>query len=125
MYQNIKDNKNNLVGHAGDKFVVSAWGKATSTIPKDSRFWGVRILAENGSGTEEIIHEMGFDTSLWNVEQTRKTAFVLPFDTNKLTVQLISCNQLYNVQFDDIELYKAEDSYVASVDDLNDTTSCD
>lgn len=125
LYQNIKDNKNNLVGHAGDKFVVSAWGKATSTIPKDSRFWGVRILAENGSGTEEIIHEMGFDTSLWNVEQTRKTAFVLPFDTNKLTVQLISCNQLYNVQFDDIELYKAEDSYVASVDDLNDTTSCD
>lgn len=119
LYQDVS-----IDGKKNDKYVVSAWGKATSTIPKDSRFWGVRILAQNESGNEEIIHEMGFDTSLWDVEQIRKTAFALPFDTNKLTVQLISCNQLYNVQFDDIELYKAEDSYVASVDDSNDTTSC-
>lgn len=119
LYQDVS-----IDGKKDDKYVISAWGKAASTIPKDSRFWGVRILAQNESGNEEIIHEMGFDTSLWDIEQIRKTAFALPFDTNKLTVQLISCNQLYNVQFDDIELYKAEDSYVASVDDSNDTTSC-
>lgn len=119
LYQDVS-----IDGKKDDKYVISAWGKAASTIPKDSRFWGVRILAQNESGNEEIIHEMGFDTSLWDIEQIRKTAFALPFDTNKLTVQLISCNQLYNVQFDDIELYKAENSYVASVDDSNDTTSC-
>ena len=119
LYQDVS-----IDGKKDDKYVISAWGKAASTIPKDSRFWGVRILAQNESGNEEIIHEMGFDTSLWDIEQIRKTAFALPFDTNKLTVQLISCNQLYNVQFDDIELYKAEDSYVASVDDSKDTTSC-
>ena len=119
LYQDVS-----IDGKKDDKYVISAWGKATSTIPKDSRFWGVRILAQNESGNEEIIHEMGFDTSLWDVEQIRKTAFALPFDTNKLTVQLISCNQLYNVQFDDVELYESEESYVSSIDNQNGTTSC-
>lgn len=119
LYQNIS-----IDGNKGDKYIISAWGKATSTIPKDSRFWGIRILAKNKNGNEEIIHEMGFDTSLWDIEQIRKTAFALPFDTNELTIQLISCNQLYSVQFDDIELYESEESYVSSIDNQNGTTSC-
>lgn len=119
LYQNVS-----VEGKKDDKYVISAWGKATSTIPKDSRFWGVRILAQNAEGTKEIIHEMEFDTSLWGVEQIRKTAFALPFDTSELTVQLISCNQLYTVEFDDIELYKAEDSYVSVVDDTSNTDYC-
>lgn len=119
LYQDIT-----IDGHSGDKYVVSAWGKATSTIPKDSRFWGIRILALNNEGLKETIHEMQFDTSLWDIEQIRKTAFSLPFDTTKITIQLLSCNQLFSVQFDDIELYKTEDCYVATVDDKNSNNNC-
>lgn len=110
-------------GKKGDKFVISAWGKAECTIPRNSRFWGVEIWAVNEDGHSVPIHEMAFDTSLWGIEQTRKTVFSLPFDTSSITIKLLSCNQLNPVQFDDIELYKTEDSYVASVDDAT-TSTC-
>lgn len=119
LYQDIS-----IDGHKDDKYIISGWGKAMAIIPTEERFWGIRVVANNDNGVAEIIHEMAFDTSLWDVEQIRKTAFALPFDTKKLTIQLISYNQVNTVQFDDIELYKADNSYVASVDDDNVNTTC-
>lgn len=112
LYQDIS-----IDGKTGDKYVISAWGKANATIPRDTRFWGIKIDALRSDGTTETIHQMQFDTSLWYIEQMRKTAFSLPFDTTKLTVRLLTSDQLNTVEFDSIELYKADDAYVASVDD--------
>lgn len=120
LYQNIS-----IDGKEGDKYVISAWGKAEATMPRNTHFWGIKIEAQKEDGTFEIIHQMPFDTSLWGVEQTRKTAFALPFDTEKLKIRLVTSEQLDRVQFDDIELYQAKDSYVASVDDsVEDSTEC-
>lgn len=111
-------------GHKGDKFVVSSWGLGEATIPKEDHFWGVRILAKNANGELVQIHQMAFDTSLWGVEQERFTAFSLPFDTSLITVQLVSNKQNKKLGFDDVHLYKAENAYVASVDNVENESAC-
>lgn len=67
---------------------------------------------------------MNFDTSLWGEEQTRATAFSLPFDTTSITIQMVSDQQLGQVAFDDVYLYKAENAYVASVDNVENESAC-
>lgn len=111
-------------GHKGDKFVVSSWGLGEATIPKEDHFWGVRILAKNENGELVQIHQMAFDASLWGVEQERFTAFSLPFDTSLITVQLVSNKQNKKLGFDDVYLYKAENAYVASVDNVENESAC-
>lgn len=108
-------------GSAKDKYVISAFGLAQSTIPKNDRFWGVRVFADNNP---EPIHSMAFDTSLYGVGQNRKTAFSLKEDTEKLTIQLVASDQLGEVIFDNIALYKSELAYVYEEDDLANDNSC-
>lgn len=67
---------------------------------------------------------MNFDTSLWGEEQIRATAFSLPFDTTSITIQMVSNQQLGEVAFDDVYLYKADTAYVAAVDDVQESSSC-
>lgn len=110
--------KSEFQGHKGDKYVVSCWGLGKATIPKEDHFWGIRILAKNSEGKLVPIHQMHLDTSLWGVEQTRFTAFSLPFDTTYIKIQLVSDRQLNSVYFDDVYLYKTESAYVAAVDDV-------
>lgn len=105
-------------GKTGDKYVLSAWGKGKATIPKENHFWGIRVFAENDEKEKVQIYQMAFDTSLWDVEQTRAVAFSLPFNTSAITVQMISDKQLGEVCFDDVYLCKAENAYVAAVDDV-------
>lgn len=125
LYQNISfDIKEEKYGKKGDKYLLSAQGKAKATIPQDERFWGVRILAKNSSNVYESICDMAFDASLWDAKQERKVVFSLPFDTNSVTVQLISCNQLDYVEFDNIFLCKCDDAYVADVDDNESACKC-
>lgn len=121
-YQDVK-----IDGKAGDKFVISSWGKGNATIPKENRFWGIKISALNSNGIYEVIHSMAFDTSLWDSEQFRSTAFSLPINTTSLRVELISEDQLGNVSFDKVNLSKADYSYVASVDnaEIKSTCTCD
>lgn len=71
-----------------------------------------------------LIHQMNFDTSLWGEEQIRATAFSLPFDTTSITIQMVSNQQLGEVAFDDVYLYKADTAYVAAVDDVQESSSC-
>lgn len=111
-------------GKAGDKYVISSWGKGEATVPRESHFWGIRILAEDKNGEFIEIHQMSFDTSLWSIEQTRATAFSLPFDTTAIIIQLVSDEQRGNVSFDDVCLYKAENAYVAAVDDVETESTC-
>lgn len=111
-------------GKAGDKYVISSWGKGEATVPKENHFWGIRILAKNENDEFVEIHQMSFDTSLWSIEQTRATAFSLPFDTTAITVQLVSDKQRGNVSFDNVFLYKAENAYVASVDNVENESAC-
>lgn len=111
-------------GHLNDKYVVSAWGRGFSTIPREERFWGVKISAKDSSGAYKEIHTMSFDTSLWDVGQTQATAFSLEFDTSSIKIELISQNQFGAVAFDDVSLYKADDAYVAKVDDVKDVSAC-
>lgn len=113
-------------GKAGDKYVISAWGLGEATVPKEDRFWGIKISGKNDDGEYIQIHTMTFDTTLWGVEQTRATAFALPFDTTSLKIELISQNQLGSVSFDDICLYKTDIAYVAEVDEINNIeNTCD
>lgn len=114
----------NLNGKKGDKFIISSWGKGESTVPKEDRFWGIKISAAKQDGKYEPIHIMAFDASLWGIEQTRATAFALPFDTNSLKIELISQDQQGTVGFDDICLYKADNAYVAAIDDVQNESSC-
>lgn len=114
----------NLNGKKGDKFIISSWGKGESTVPKEDRFWGIKISAAKQDGKYESVHIMAFDTSLWGIEQIRATAFALPFDTNSLKIELISQDQQGTVGFDDVYLYKAENAYVAAVDDVQVESSC-
>lgn len=109
---------------SGDKYVISASGLSGATLPREEHFWGVRILAKNSDNEEVEIHSMPFDASLWNVEQTRLTAFSLPFDTDEITIQLVSSQQLGDVAFDNICLYKTESAYVAAVDDAEPIKPC-
>ncbi len=111
-------------GHKGDKFIISSWGLGKATIPKEDHFWGVRIIAQNPEGELVQIHQMAFDTSLWGVEQERFTAFSLPFDTSLITVQLVSNKQNHKLGFDDVCLYKADNAYVAAVDDVETGSTC-
>lgn len=114
----LKQELSNFSGQAGDKFIISSWGKGEATIPKDEHFWGVRVFAKNQNSEEVQIHQMLFDTTAWGVEQERFTAFSLPFDTSSITVQLVSARQNNTLQFDDVCLYKADNAYVAAVDDV-------
>lgn len=114
----------NINGKKGDKFIISSWGKGESTVPKEDRFWGIKISAAKQDGKYEPIHIMAFDVSLWGIEQTRATAFALPFDTNSLKIELISQDQQGTVGFDDVYLCKAENAYVAAVDDVQTESSC-
>lgn len=114
----------NFSGHKGDKFIISSWGKGEATIPKDEHFWGVRVFAKNQNSEQVQIHQMLFDTTAWGVEQERFTAFSLPFDTSSITVQLVSAKQNNILQFDDVYLCKAENAYVAAVDDVQPESSC-
>lgn len=116
--------KNNIKGSSGDKYVVSSWGLGNATIPREDHFWGIRVFAENVNGELILIHQMNFDTSLWGEEQTRATAFSLPFDTTSITIQMVSDQQLGQVAFDDVYLYKAENAYVASVDNVENESAC-
>lgn len=116
--------KNNIKGSSGDKYVVSSWGLGNATIPREDHFWGIRVFAENANGELILIHQMNFDTSLWGEEQTRATAFSLPFDTTSITIQMVSDQQLGQVAFDDVYLYKAENAYVASVDNVENESAC-
>ncbi len=111
-------------GHKGDKFVISSWGLGEATIPKEDHFWGVRIIAQNPEGELVQIHQMAFDASLWGVEQERFTAFSLPFDTSLITVQLVSNKQNKKLGFDNVYLYKADNAYVAAVDDAATESIC-
>lgn len=111
-------------GKTGDKYVLSAWGKGKATIPKENHFWGIRVFAENDEKEKVQIYQMAFDTSLWDVEQTRAVAFSLPFNTSAITVQMISDKQLGEVCFDDVYLCKAENAYVASVDNVENESAC-
>lgn len=111
-------------GKTGDKYVLSAWGKGKATIPKENHFWGIRVFAENDEKEKVQIYQMAFDTSLWDVEQTRAVAFSLPFNTSAITVQMISDKQLGEVCFDDVYLCKAENAYVAAVDDVEEEKVC-
>lgn len=111
-------------GESGEKYVITAWGKGNATIPKEENFWGIRIFAKNSEGEEKLIHTMSFDTSLWNKEQIRATAFSLPFSTDSITVQLVSSNQLGTVGFDDVYLYKTESAYVASDNNVESVRTC-
>ena len=119
LVQNIEIN-----GKTGDKYVISSWGKGGATIPREDHFWGIRILADDGSDKFREIHQMSFDTSLWSIEQIRATAFSLPFDTKNIKIQLVSSEQRGDVYFDDVCLYKAENAYVAAVDDVESETVC-
>lgn len=116
--------ENSINGKAGDKYVISAWGLGSATLPKEDHFWGIRIFAKNEENELIQIHQMALDASLWQVEQTRSTAFALPFDTTSITVQMISDQQLGEVAFDDVYLYKADTAYVATVDDVQESSSC-
>ena len=116
--------ENSIEGNSGDKYVLSAWGLGNATIPRENHFWGIRIFAENSEGELILIHQMSFDVSLWGEEQIRSTAFSLPFDTTSITVQMISDQQLGEVAFDDVYLYKADAAYVATVDDVQEISSC-
>lgn len=109
---------------SGDKYVISAWGLSGATLPREDHFWGIRILAKKANNEYVEIHTMAFDASLWNIEQTRTTAFSLPFDTNEITVQLVSSQQLGETNFDDICLYKTENAYVAAVDNVDSIKTC-
>ncbi len=120
LYQEIK----NFDGHKDDKYVVTSWGLGTATIPREDHFWGIRVLAKNQSGELVKIHEMNFDSTAWNTEQRRFTAFSLPFDTSSITVQLVSSKQNGFLYFDDVYLYKAENAYVASVDNVENESAC-
>lgn len=120
----LKQELTNFGGHAGDKFIISSWGKGEATIPKDEHFWGVRVFAKNQNSEEIQIHQMLFDTTAWGVEQERFTAFSLPFDTSSITVQLVSAKQNNILQFDDVCLYKADNAYVAAIDDVQNESSC-
>ena len=111
-------------GLKDNKYVVSASGTGNGTIPKDDRFWGVRIFAVESNGTKTLIHSMAFDPSLYETEQTRTTAFSLTKDTEKIVIQLISSEQLGSVIFDDISLYKSDLAYVAAVDDAESIKTC-
>ena len=122
-YQGLDGTTKQFSGKAGDKYVLSAWGKGTATLPKENHFWEIRILAETTDGELKQIHQMTFDTSLWDVAQTRYTAFALPFDTTKIRIQLLSNHQLGEVNFDKVYLYKADDVYVATVDDTSEPSS--
>lgn len=114
----------NIYGNIGDKYVISAWGIGNATIPREDHFWGIRVLATNENGELIQIHQMAFDASLWGIEQTRATAFSLPFDTSSISIELISSNQDGEVGFDDVCLYKADYAYVAAVDDVETESTC-
>ena len=114
----LKQTITNVNGKKGDKYVVSSWGKGEATIPRENHFWGIQIFAKDANENILPIHKMAFDTSMWLEEQIRCTAFSLPFDTDEITVELISNEQLGNVYFDDVYLYKTESAYVAAVDDV-------
>lgn len=116
--------ENNIEGTSGDKYILSSWGLGNATIPREDHFWGIRIFAENSEGELILIHQMNFDTSLWGEEQIRATAFSLPFDTTSITIQMVSNQQLGEVAFDDVYLYKADTAYVAAVDDVQESSSC-
>ncbi len=116
--------KNNIKGSSGDKYVISSWGLGNATIPREDHFWGIRVFAENANGELILIHQMNFDVSLWGEEQTRVTAFSLPFDTTSITIQMVSDQQLGQVAFDDVYLYKTENAYVASVDNVENESAC-
>lgn len=108
----------------GEKYVISAWGIGEATLPREDHFWGIRVLATNADGELVTIHQMAFDASLWNTEQIRSTAFAIPFNTSSITVQMVSDKQLGKVGFDDVYLCKAENAYVAEVDDVQDNSKC-
>lgn len=114
----------NFNGNVGDKYVISAWGIGTATIPREEHFWGVRVFAANENGELIQIHQMAFDASLWGIEQTRATAFSLPFDTSSISIELISSGQDGAIGFDDVCLYKADYAYVAAVDDVETDSTC-
>lgn len=116
--------ENSIGGSSGDKYVLSSWGLGNATIPREDHFWGIRVFAENSEGELILIHQMGFDVSLWGEEQFRATAFSLPFDTTSITIQMVSDQQLGEVAFDDVYLYKADTAYVAAVDDVQESSSC-
>lgn len=116
--------ENSIEGSSGDKYVLSSWGLGNATIPREDHFWGIRVFAENSEGELILIHQMSFDVSLWGEEQFRATAFSLPFDTTSITIQMVSNQQLGEVAFDDVYLYKADNAYVAAVDDAATESIC-
>lgn len=116
--------ENSIEGSSGDKYVLSSWGLGNATIPREDHFWGIRVFAENSEGELILIHQMSFDVSLWGEEQFRATAFSLPFDTTSITIQMVSDQQLGEVAFDDVYLYKADNAYVAAVDDAATESIC-
>ena len=116
--------ENNIEGSSGDKYVLSSWGLGNATIPREDHFWGIQVFAENSEGELILIHQMSFDVSLWGEEQFRATAFSLPFDTTSITIQMVSDQQLGEVAFDDVYLYKADNAYVAAVDDAATESIC-
>ena len=113
-----------LNGKKGDKYILSSWGLGESTVPHENHFWGLRVIAKNPNGEMVQIHQMAFDSSMWLEEQLRYTAFSLLFDTNEVNVQLVSDEQKGYVSFNDVCLYKAENAYVAAVDDVESETVC-
>ena len=122
IYQEIDD----INGSEGDKYVISADGMGEATIPTSERFWGIEIytIDSNNNVSNEPIHRMEFDTSMWGEWQSRKTAFSLPYDTNKLMVCLVGSKQESWVAFDNIELYKTQKSYVNNGESNSNSCGC-
>ena len=122
LYQDIvvsdADNAPKIIFEADKTYVIGGYGKAENVIPKDDRFFGIKVEAApivNGdisTITDSDYNEcfsLAFDTCTQNEWQFRMASFKLETES-VLRVRLLCENQTNTMYFNDIVLYESKDS---------------
>lgn len=105
-------------------YVVGAYAKASTAIPYNERFFGIKVYASNviegiyDEVNEILILEEAYDTTVINEWQEKLVAFQLPDDYTSLKISLEFCDQQNEVTFEDATLYEATNAVVNPTDGI-------